>query len=133
MAHYQKLYTRAPRNGRRRRGSQDNRKGYLATILVLACILLPLLARIHLDRETLRQGRAWESNKAELRDLIQKTENLRVERESYLRGDYVRARAAQLGLRPALPGQVRFMTVQEQASTEGEEDPAMSVAGADVP
>ena len=132
MPHYQKLYTRAPRKPRGRHGSGEGRKGYLATILVLACILLPLLARVHLDRETLRQGRAWEARKAELRDLIQKTENLRVERESYLRGDYVRARAAQLGLRPALPGQVRFMTLKSDAEIE-EEVAAAAVAGNDVP
>jgi cell division protein FtsL len=103
MAGYRGGYSRASNT---KKGSN---KSFFVVLGIGCYALVVLLASIYMDRRTISIGMEWEEKSRQLKVLTQETENLKMERESFLRGDHILERAAALGLRAPNPGQVRLM------------------------
>lgn len=120
---YNKLYVRTGRSTRRKQVAREPQKFPIWILALVGGAMLVLLGRVYLERETIRMGMEWEQKRRRLNALSRETENLRIERESYLRGDYILARAQQLGLVKSQPGQVRLMR-----SPQTDDNPVLAAA-----
>lgn len=117
------LFVRTPHFSRRQSlNSNRIRRNYLPLLGALGWILLVFLGKVKLQNTAKQIGMDWEKKNRQLQSLNLEIENLRVEREHYLSGEYIYARAAELGLRPPEPGQVRLMT---QIETQSKKDASL--------
>ena len=106
---YQSLYVNLS-NKKQMRPSSSNRfvSKVLGTIIIVA-LLAGALGKVYLDRQTKKMIQEWQAKYERLTMVKKETENLKMEQERYMSGNYILQMAETLDLRPSEPGQVRIM------------------------
>ncbi len=118
---YDSLYVQLSGDNRRRKAPA--RKSFVSKIvwlLIIGLTLLSALGRVYLDRQTTKMALEWQKKHEQISVLKKEAENLRMEQEKYMSGEYILRNARILGLRPSEPGQVRLM--QYKAGTRAKEE-----------
>jgi len=119
-------------NARRRApGKPVSRGNTLAMLLILAMLVGATLGRIHLERQTSRMGEEWRQTRERVTALEKQRDNLVMERESHTHGQYILARAREMGLGPPASGQVRRLSLTQAPAVpapETTEDRSQAVA-----
>lgn len=101
------LWTRPANRGRANFSPSTT---YLVVFAVGALLLLAGVSRIYLEHRTTGIERTWLKKKEEQAAVRKERENLMLERERFMGGEHILRLAVAMGLRPALPGQVRKMS-----------------------
>ena len=90
---------------------------------ILLFVMMVALTRVYLDRQATTIGIQWEEKRHQMHRLQREIDNLRMDRERYMRGDYILIRARNIGLRPTHPSQVRTIGSDIESTTLASHQP----------
>jgi cell division protein FtsL len=85
----------------------------------LALLLGAALGRIYLERRTSVLRQDWDKERRQVETLNKERDNLLIERETFTNGNYIVARARDMGLGAPIPGQVRRISLDQTVSPTG--------------
>ena len=114
---YQSLYVDFNKGkGRSTRSSQKSIFHNFFLIILILILLIGALGKIYFDRKTTKMRLEWGKINYELMVTAKEHENLQMEQEKFMDGDYILKWAKyKLNLRPSDPGQIRLM-IKNQAN-----------------
>ncbi len=106
---YQSLYVNLADKKHIGSSSSGRFTGKFVGILIILALMIGALGKIYLDRQTKKMVQEWQAKYEQLNLVKKETENLKMEQEQYMSGNYILQAAEKLDLRPSEPGQVRIM------------------------
>ncbi len=114
------LYVK-PRPTGRRTAPSGGRQPIALSMALIALVgagLSVTLLKVYLEQRALRMGYEWTQARNELKEVLKEQDNLLMDKAKYTDADYILPRAVEMGLRAALPGQVRHMWEPADAESE---------------
>ena len=106
---YQSLYVNLSDKQRKISSSSNRLASKFTGSLIIVVLMIGALGKVYLDRQTKTMIRDWQAKYEQLNVVKKETENLKMEQERYMSGNYILQAAEKLDLRPSEPGQVRIM------------------------
>ena len=109
-SNYQSLYVNLI--DRKRSSSLTASGNFLHKSLLVVAIFMLIggaLGKVYLDNQTKKLVLQWQQKHEKLNILKKESENMAIEQERYMNGNYILIQAERLNLRPSDPGQVRMM------------------------